>query len=123
MKDGGFVYIMASSKMGTLYVGSTSNLLKRVAQHKEKVFEGFTQKYDVSKLVYYEWHDRLENMVKRERQIKDWHRNWKLKLIIDKNPDWIDLYDDALKASGYMTQEEFLRWKAMDSGLRRNDEP
>ena len=87
--------------MGTLYVGSTSDLIGRVWQHKNKAIPGFTSKYNVDKLVYYEWHNRLDDMVKRERQMKDWHRAWKLRLIIDNNPDWRDLYNDILIQSGY----------------------
>ena len=84
--------------MGTLYIGSTSDIRKRTGQHKEKFFSGFTQKYNVDKLVYYEWFDRLENMVKRERQLKKWNRNWKIRLIIQKNPEWRDLYDELFEA-------------------------
>jgi len=109
MKHGGWVYIMASGPMGTLYIGSTSDLLVRVAQHKNKIFKGFTADYGVNKLVYYKWHDGLEDMVKRERQIKKWKRNWKLKIIIDMNPGWIDLYDVVLKEFGYMTEAENAR--------------
>ena len=101
MKSGGWVYILTNKKMGTLYVGSTSDLIGRVWQHKNKAIPGFTSKYNVDKLVYYEWHNRLDDMVKRERQIKDWHRAWKLRLIIDNNPDWRDLYNDILIHSGY----------------------
>ena len=101
MKSGGWVYILTNKKMGTLYVGSTSDLIGRVWQHKNKAIPGFTSKYNVDKLVYYEWHNRLDDMVKRERQIKDWRRAWKLRLIIDNNPDWRDLYNDILIQSGY----------------------
>ena len=101
MKSGGWVYILTNKKMGTLYVGSTSDLIGRVWQHKNKAIPGFTSKYNVDKLVYYEWHNRLDDMVKRERQMKDWHRAWKLRLIIDNNPDWRDLYNDILIQSGY----------------------
>jgi putative endonuclease len=101
MKEGGFVYIMASQKMGTLYIGSTINLMVRALEHKEKTYKGFTAEHNVNKLVYYEWHDSLEEMVKRERQMKKWKRNWKLKLIIDNNPGWVDLTDMVLKSEGY----------------------
>ncbi len=101
MKSGGWVYILTNKKMGTLYVGSTSDLIGRVWQHKNKAIPGFTSKYNVDKLVYYEWYNRLDDMVKRERQIKDWRRAWKLRLIIDNNPDWRDLYNDILIQSGY----------------------
>ena len=105
MKFGGYVYIMASEKMGTLYIGSTSDLVNRVWQHKNKLIPGFTSKYDVNKLVYYEWFDRLENMVIRERQLKKWNRNWKIRLIVQKNPEWKDLYNEVLKNAGYAPSE------------------
>ena len=101
MKYGGYVYIMASNPLGTLYIGSTSDLVGRVWQHKNKAIKGFTSKYNIDKLVYYEWHDSLKNMVTRERQIKEWHRSWKLRLIINFNPEWRDLYNDLLIQSGY----------------------
>jgi len=86
---------MASGKMGTIYIGSTSDLETRVKQHKAKIFKGFTSEYNVDKLVYYERFARLDNMVKRERQLKGWKRNWKIKLIIQQNPNWECLYDKA----------------------------
>ncbi|MDR1071257.1 MAG: GIY-YIG nuclease family protein [Rickettsiales bacterium] len=104
MKDGGWVYMTASKKMGTIYIGSTSDLLSRILQHKNKLFKkSFTAKYNVDKLVYYEWHDDLDEMVRRERQLKEWHRNWKVRLIIQNNPEWKDLCADILKANGYST--------------------
>ena len=112
MKSGGWVYVMASGRMGTLYIGSTSDLLVRVSEHKNKTFPGFTADHNVNKLVYYEWHDSLENMVKRERQMKKWNRNWKIKVIIDMNPDWVDLYDEVLKSAGFMTQSDYAEWLA-----------
>ncbi len=87
-----FVYILASKRYGTLYIGVTSNILKRGWEHKEKVVEGFTKKYDVDKLVYYEIHDNAESAITREKQLKKWNRDWKLKLINDFNPKWEDLY-------------------------------
>lgn len=101
MKSGGYVYILASKPMGTLYIGSTSDLVGRVWQHKNKTIKGFTSKYDVDKLVYYEWHDSLRDMVVRERQLKKWERNWKFRLIIQHNPEWKDLYDNLLIDNGY----------------------
>jgi putative endonuclease len=115
MKDGGWVYMLASQKMGTIYIGSTSDLIQRIAQHKAKTYKGFTEMHNVDKLVWYEWHERLDEMVLRERQIKEWKRNWKLKLIIEKNPHWIDLYDEVLKLSGFMTQAENAEW--MKTGI------
>ncbi len=104
MKSGGYVYIMASGAFGTLYIGSTSDLVGRVWQHKNKAIHGFTSKYNIDKLVYYEWHDSLEYMVLRERQLKKWNRNWKCRLIIQKNPQWCDLYNEVLVANGYAVE-------------------
>src|SRR5690242_18486438 len=88
-----FVYILASQRNGTLYVGSTSHLLQRIWQHKNGVISGFTSKYDVYQLVYYEEHSTIVEMVRRERRLKNWCRNWKLDLIERFNPGWYDLYD------------------------------
>ena len=87
-----FVYILASKRNGTLYIGSTDDLIGRVWQHKNKVFKGFTSQYDVDKLVWYEPHDTRASAFTRERQIKEWKRAWKLKLIERENPKWEDLY-------------------------------
>ena len=86
------VYILASKKNGTLYTGVTSDLRKRVWEHQNHVADGFTEKYNVTRLVYYEVHDNPTIAIKREKSIKRWHRNWKLKLIEKKNPNWDDLY-------------------------------
>ena len=91
-----YVYIMASQKNGTIYVGVTSDLIKRVWQHKNHVVEGFTEQYKVDKLVYYEiWQDEL-GAISREKTLKHWNRNWKLALIEKNNPEWRDLYDDIV---------------------------
>ena len=89
----GFVYILASGRNGTLYVGVTSNLKQRIWQHKQHVIAGFTQKYDVVQLVFYEIYEDIYSAISREKQIKKWHRAWKLNLIEEFNPDWLDLYD------------------------------
>ncbi len=89
----GFVYILASRRNGTLYVGVTSNLKQRVWQHKQHVIAGFTQKYAVAQLVFYEMHEDIYAAISREKQIKKWRRAWKLNLIEEFNPDWLDLYD------------------------------
>jgi putative endonuclease len=89
-----YVYILASKRNGTLYVGVTSDLTKRVWEHKSKLVKGFTEQYGVDKLVYYEVHSDAENAILREKQIKKWNRSWKLRLIEEKNPDWKDLFDD-----------------------------
>jgi putative endonuclease len=91
-----YVYILASKRNGTLYTGVTSDLIQRVWQHKRDMVEGFTQKYGVKKLVYYEVHDNAENAITREKQIKKWRRKWKLRLIEEKNPRWTDLYDEII---------------------------
>ncbi len=88
-----YVYIMASERNGTLYIGVTSNLRKRVYQHRKKVLKGFTEKYSVHKLVYYEHTNDIYGAISREKQLKNWKRQWKLKLIEQSNPYWIDLYD------------------------------
>ncbi|MBT5389744.1 MAG: GIY-YIG nuclease family protein [Alphaproteobacteria bacterium] len=86
-----YVYIMASKKNGTLYVGLTSNMSNRVWQHRAKVFSGFTAKYDVNRLVYLEPHDQAENAISREKQLKHWCRRWKIDLIEKDNSNWDDL--------------------------------
>ena len=89
-----YVYILASKKNGTLYIGITSNLLKRVWEHKNKIVEGFTEKYDVERLVYYECYDDPENAILREKRLKSWKRHWKIELIEKENPAWEDLYEE-----------------------------
>ncbi len=86
------VYILASQKNGTLYTGVTSNLIKRIWEHKHDQAEGFTQKYAVHLLVYFEQHKDMTAAITREKQIKKWNRAWKLRLIEENNPDWNDLY-------------------------------
>ena len=90
------VYILASQRNGTLYVGVTSDLIQRVWQHKYDVVEGFTKQYGVHMLVYYELHDDMEYAILREKRLKKWNRSWKLRLIEERNPDWNDLYDSIL---------------------------
>lgn len=88
-----FVYILASQTAGTLYVGITSDLKKRIWEHKTKAVKGFTEKYDVHKLVYYEVYDDPENAILRKKRMKKWNREWKINIFRDRNPDWQDLYD------------------------------
>lgn len=92
----GYVYILASKKHGTLYIGVTSHLQKRAWEHKQKVVEGFTGKYDVDRLVYYEVFDGMTEAIVREKQMKKWNRDWKIKRIEESNPDWDDLYESIL---------------------------
>ena len=87
------VYILASKRNGTLYVGVTSDLVKRIWEHKHNMVEGFTKRYMVKELVWYELHESMESAIMREKRIKDWKRAWKLELIESENPDWLDLYD------------------------------
>ena len=87
-----FVYIMASGKNGTLYVGVTTNLVRRVYEHMNDVTGGFTQKYRVHRLVYYEPCDDIREAIRREKQIKKWNRSWKIRLIRRFNPEWGDLF-------------------------------
>jgi putative endonuclease len=91
-----YVYILASKRNGTLYTGVTSNLIQRVWQHKHNVIQGFTLKYNVKTLVYYEVHENAESALTREKKIKRWRRSWKLDLIENSNPRWRDLYEDIL---------------------------
>ena len=91
-----YVYILASQRNGTLYIGVTSNLIKRVYEHKNNLAAGFTQKYDVHRLVYFETTDDINSAIRREKQIKKWNRNWKIELIEKDNPDWKDLYSALL---------------------------
>lgn len=87
-----YVYILANKKNGTLYTGVTKDLAHRVYQHKTKELEGFSSKYGVDQLVYYEVHDDLEHAIQREKRIKEWKRQWKIDLIEAMNPQWDDLY-------------------------------
>ncbi len=86
-----YVYILASDHYGTLYIGVTSDLIKRHWEHKNKVVKGFTEKYNVYKLVYYERHETAESAITREKQMKAWKRDWKIRLIEQDNPHWLDL--------------------------------
>jgi putative endonuclease len=86
------VYILASRRNGTLYIGVTSKLVKRVWEHKHDAVEGFTKKYRVHDLVWFEPHETMENAIQREKTIKKWNRKWKLRLIEQSNASWNDLY-------------------------------
>jgi putative endonuclease len=92
-----FVYILASKRNGTLYIGVTNNLIRRVFEHKEKLVEGFTKKYNVHLLVYYEIHNSIIEAIKREKTLKKWYRKWKIELIEKDNPEWKDLYQELIK--------------------------
>ena len=87
-----YVYILASGIGGTLYIGVTNDLVRRIGEHRLKQVKGFTKKYDVDRLVYFEQFDDPENAIKREKQLKKYNRAWKIRLIEELNPDWDDLY-------------------------------
>jgi len=88
-----FVYILASGRNGTIYIGITNNLIRRVWEHKAKLAQGFTAQYAVSKLVYYEEHQDITIAIQREKRLKEWPRKWKIELIEKNNPYWHDLFD------------------------------
>ena len=90
----GYVYIMANHPKGTLYIGVTSNLEKRVFEHRNKIADGFTRRYDLTRLVYCEEAPDMESAINREKQLKNWHREWKMNLIQQQNPKWLDLAAD-----------------------------
>ena len=92
-----FVYILASKKNGTLYIGVTNDLVRRIHEHRTHAVSGFTEKYDVTQLVYFEATDNIEAAIIREKRMKEWQRAWKIELIERDNPDWRDLYSDITK--------------------------
>lgn len=90
------VYILASKRNGTLYIGVTSNLPQRIWQHKQNLVEGFTKRYHVHHLVYFELHSTMPEAIRREKQMKTWKRQWKINLIVKRNPVWRDLYSEII---------------------------
>lgn len=90
------VYILASKINGTLYIGVTSDVTKRIWEHKNNLVKGFTKRYNVHNLVWYEMHDNMASAIEREKKLKEWKRAWKLELIESSNPNWNDLYDTIL---------------------------
>jgi putative endonuclease len=96
MNKRGFVYLVASQKNGTLYVGVTSDLAKRAWQHRGGEIKGFTSRQGVRRLVYYEIHEEISLAIAREKAIKKWRRDWKIELIERNNPDWADLYPEII---------------------------
>jgi putative endonuclease len=88
------IYILASRRNGTLYIGVTSDLAQRVSLHRQDLIEGFTKKYRVHRLVYYEMHTTMDAAILREKQLKEWRRLWKIRLIESMNPEWVDLFDE-----------------------------
>lgn len=91
-----YVYILASKKKGTLYIGITNNILRRVLEHKEKILKGFTAEHNIDKLVYFEKYDNVNFAIKREKNLKEWHRKWKIRLIEESNKEWKDLFYDLI---------------------------
>jgi putative endonuclease len=91
-----FVYILASQRHGTLYVGVTNNLVRRVHEHREKLIEGFTSQYNVTRLAWFDQTDSVEEAITHEKKLKRWRREWKIVLIEKNNPAWDDLYDSIL---------------------------
>ena len=87
-----YVYILASKIGGTLYIGVTNDLVRRIFEHKSNFVDGFTKKYGVKRLVYFEQYDDIENAIRREKRLKQWNRAWKVRLIESVNPNWDDLY-------------------------------
>ncbi len=96
MKEG-YIYFLANKTNTVLYIGVTSDLVKRVYEHKEKKIKGFSEKYNCTRLVYYEKFDEISNAIEREKQLKNWHREWKNNLVNEFNPEWNDLYEEMLK--------------------------
>jgi putative endonuclease len=90
------VYILASQRNGTLYTGVTSDPIKRLWEHKNNIVEGFSQRYNVHQLVYFEQHVTMEEAITREKQIKKWNRSWKIRLIEESNPEWKDLWAEIV---------------------------
>lgn len=109
------VYMLASGKHGTLYIGVTSNLLARLHQHRAGLIGGFTSRYGVHRLGWFEIADTMEAAIGREKQLKKWNRDWKLRLIEENNPEWLDLAINL----GFGPAEKLVR---MDSRLRGNDD-
>ena len=106
------VYILASARNGTLYIGASSNLIRRIAQHRSEHFDGFSARYGTKLLVWFEMHATMEHAIQREKRLKKWNRGWKLRLIEVSNPQWRDLATDL----GFEALCE------LDSRLRGNDE-
>jgi putative endonuclease len=95
-----YVYILASHIGGTLYIGVTNDLVRRVAEHKLKIAESFTKRHEVTRLVYFECFDQIDQAIHREKRLKKWPRGWKISLIEKDNPDWIDLYPEIAGGNG-----------------------
>jgi putative endonuclease len=101
-----YVYILCSKRNGTLYTSITSDIIKRIYEHKNNLIEGFSQKYNVHRIVWYEIHETADAAISREKQIKVWKRQWKLRLIEKDNPEWNDLYDNICENTGFLPPQE-----------------
>ncbi len=124
------VYMLASQRNGTLYIGVTSDLIQRIWQHKEGLAEGFTKEYGVKTLVWYEQHETMESAIAKEKAMKKWLRKWKLKAIEQTNPDWCDLWPEITGAApktvvpaqaGTQQDKNAFDSNPLDSRLRGND--
>lgn len=93
-----YVYILASQRNGTLYIGVTNNIIRRIFEHKNGLIEGFSKKYKINRLVYYETYNEIQTAIVREKELKGWLRKRKIELIEQQNPNWIDLYEELVKA-------------------------
>jgi putative endonuclease len=91
-----YVYILANKPRGTLYVGVTNNLVRRVFEHKSKLIKGFTERYDVNSLVWYESSESIESAIAYEKKLKRWRRDWKIEMIEKQNAEWVDLYSQII---------------------------
>ena len=96
MEKSYYVYILEKERNSTFYAGVTSDLVKRIYEHKNELADGFTKKYGIKTLVYYEAHTEIEEAIKREKRLKKWNRPWKMRLIEQMNPEWNDLYDELV---------------------------
>ena len=94
-----YVYILTNKKNGTLYIGVTNSIERRIAEHKSGLIPGFTQKYNLKNIVWLEEHQRVADAIRREKQLKNWHRAWKIALIEETNPEWRDLAEETAPAS------------------------
>ncbi len=92
-----FIYILTNKSNKVVYIGVTNNLRRRVFEHKEKLIPGFTKRYNIDKLIYYEYYQKIEEAILREKRLKKWKRSWKDDLINEMNPEWRDLYEDILQ--------------------------
>ena len=113
------VYLLAKKPYGTLYVGVTSDLYQRMAEHAQGLLEGFTKRYGIKLLVYYEMHETMDEAIRREKQLKKWNRPWKYRLIEQMNPSWADLFDEHTGeiAFGAQEAESSLAERLPDFGL------